>query len=287
MRRFRFDALTKYIEKHSDRVTHDLVTLFQTYQPYFASLLDTLKTVNETTANVPSISEKVELMSMEGEFAGLATRKSIHGPIIESFLDGKPQQYKHSHIGGILVGREGQIYVQIRSPNKSENPGKYDKLVGGHIPAGDSPLIATYHEFIEEMDVAVALCSQKNWTNILKKCPDATRHQAICKEPIPWYDFTSHRERIDGRTFDEKCDQYFVVGRYDGSFRFVDQEAAGVFQFDSRDQLKAEMDQDSTKFTDDLQKMVELFWEDLVPLDAALSTPQQSYQQRIGVKFSH
>ena len=264
IRQWEWTKLKKYAEKNPDRVTADIINIIKDYDN---GILDLIKTVNDSrNLERKDIAEIVQLYDLNGGWNSTAIRKEVHKPIMKAFLEKKPQEFKHSHIGGMLVGKNGEIYVQIRAEDKAENPGMYDKLVGGHIPAGDSPIGAAYHEFIEEMAIPIGLYRDSIWENILRNIPEVTQHQAICLEPILESNFVSHRVRRNGESFDEICDQYFVTGYYTGSFKFIDQEAAGVYQFPSRESLKSEIDEHPDKFTTDLKYMVKKFWNELQPL---------------------
>ena len=214
--------------------------------------------------NIPEI---IECYNLKGKFERTMRRKEVHHPIISSYISKKKQSIKHKHVGGLLVGKNGEIYLQIRSKYKAENPGKFDKTVGGHVPAGDSELIAAYHEFFDEMSIPSAFFDPVVWKNFLLNVPKTTQIQAICKKPILIRNYKSWRERKDGKSFMEICDQYFVIGRYSGQLRFVDKEAAGIYQFESREALMKEIKKDPKKFTEDLKFMVKMFWDELVALD--------------------
>lgn len=56
---------------------------------------------------------------------------------------------------------EGRIYVQMRSKTKSENPGLFDKTVGGHVKAGYSEKLAAFMECQEELAIPMAVLSKR------------------------------------------------------------------------------------------------------------------------------
>jgi isopentenyldiphosphate isomerase len=263
------DQLNEYLKasKNSARATGDLRRFLTDYDRQLRNLIKTIQ--QEKGSGITE--EVIEYYDMLGNLVGTMPRKKVHEPIKEAYFAGTPQPHKHRHVGGIIVGDNGEIYVQIRSNDKSENPGMYDKLVGGHIPCGDSPIVASYHEFIEEMAIPIAVYDELTWLNLLRNCPEATRVQAICRAPELVTNFNSTRIMRDGRSFVEICDQYFTVGRYGGSFELVDKESAGVFEYKNRDQLRKEMEERPEKFTDDLKYMVTKFWDELVPLKQRVS----------------
>jgi len=266
IRTFSIEGLQKYIKKFPERVTEDLKIIIKDYLPQLKSLFESTKKALSSNQT----KEVVEIKEMNGSFAGVEDRKSIHQEIKENFQNKTPQKFKHSHIGGMLVASGGEVYVQIRSDDKKENPGKYDKIVGGHIPAGDTPIVAAYHEFIDEMSIPIGMYDESVCINILENCPDTTKTQAICQKPILTKDFKSKRVQKDGKHFIEICDQYFLVGYYDGPFKLTDDEAGGMYQFPNRNLLKEALDKNPEKFTDDLKHMIELFWDDLIPVKEKL-----------------
>ena len=264
------DKVRGYMSRKPGKVTGDFKTFMAAYDHEIASVVDLIARSNALEGK-DTAEELVAEFDMDGIMTGTVARKKAHHAIRATARDGEPQEVKHSHIGGLLIGSDGQIYVQIRSENKAENPGMYDKIVGGHIPLGDSPTVAAYHEFLEEMRIPVALYSEVTWKNILKNCPDAINTQAICLHPVLKENFPSYRERADGDSFTELCDQYITIGYYDGDFGFTDKEAAGIYQFPSREALKDEITQHPEKFTADLKFLVGEYWDQLVPLEQRIA----------------
>lgn len=262
---FSLERIEKYIGNNPKQVTADFKFILDSYEEYLTKLTSTIEDSKKIKRkNIPEI---IECYNLNGKFVGTETRKEVHHPMIKSYTAKKSQKVKHKHIGGLLVGKEGEVYLQIRSKNKAENPEMFDKIVGGHVPAGDSEIIASYHEFFEEMNIPSAFFNPVVWKNFLINVPEVTEYQAICKKPVFIRNYKSWRMRKDGKSFMETCDQYLIIGRYSGNLKFVDREAAGIFQFESREALAAEMKKHPKKFTEDIKYIVKFFWDELVALE--------------------
>jgi 8-oxo-dGTP pyrophosphatase MutT (NUDIX family) len=69
-------------------------------------------------------------------------------------------------VGCLVVGPDGRIFAQRRSPTRRLFPGCWD-LVGGHIEAGESPRQALERELAEEtgwvLDQVLSLCRVVDW----------------------------------------------------------------------------------------------------------------------------
>jgi len=261
---FSIERLKRYLDKNKDKITYDIEHMFDNYEENINDIISVIKANGESNEDIPEV---IECYDLKGKFVGTVTRKEAHIDTMKRYRSKKPQRIKHKHVGGLLVGGNGEIYLQIRSKNKAENPSMFDKIAGGHIPAGDSEMIASYHEFYEEMGIPSAFFDPVVWKNFLINTPETTKIQAICKRPILIRNYESWRVRKDGQSFMEICDQYFIIGRYAGQLKFVDKEAAGVYQFESREVLAKEIKKNPKKFTEDLKYMIKLFWDELTPIN--------------------
>lgn len=266
IRTFSVEHFIEYIKKYPERITDDIKNIFKNYLHQIETLFESIKKTKE----VKKTKELIEINDMDGNFVTLEDRKTVHNSIKKDFKNKEKQKLKHSHIGGLLIGNSGEIYVQIRAENKSENPKKYDKTVGGHISAGDTPTVSCYHEFIEEMNIPISMHDKPTFLNILKNCKDIIKTQAICQKPVLVKNFVSKRILKDGTFFEEICDQYFIIGYYDGFFKLVDSEAGGMYQFENREVLKQEIEKNPDDFTDDIKFLLKYFWDDLISLDEKL-----------------
>ena len=233
---FSLEKLRRIMAKNPNAVTGDLRVILNDYQRDVERTIETIERLHTLKGNARA-TELIDQLQMDGLFSRLVGRKESHNEIKATYIDGRPQSVKHEHVGGMLIGKNGEIYVQIRAKEKAENPGAYDKIVGGHIPSGDSPVVAAYHEFLEEMEIPVILYDDLQWENVLRTFPESPKYQAICRRPELDRDYVSVRFRPGGDSFLEVCDQYWTFGYYHERFRFGDQEAAGIFQFPDREEL--------------------------------------------------
>ncbi len=269
-RPFTLEKLLRYIETNEEKVTHDLKHIVTKYKEKIDQIMEM-----QEKAIPESESELIDIVSLTEDPMGTRERKPVHEPMIEAHAQGKPQPYKHPHICGIYLSPEGEILVQDRALDKAENPGLKDKPWGGHIGTGDTPRIAAYHESITEMGIPIGIFENDVWANILTNFPEATRFQAICQVPFEVKNYVSYRNRADGRSFPETCDQWFTFGYYNGPLDFLDKEATGAYTYKSWEALRDEIKRNPDQFTSDLKYVVEHFRDKLVPLEVALQ--QQAY----------
>ena len=261
------ERLVERLRTDGTKYTSDLRFMVDEYLNVFERLATKLQNDN----SVENTGELVTMYDREGNLIDEPMlRKKAQQMIEEDYKAGRPQRYMHEHICGIFLRRNGAIRLQRRSGDKKENPGLYDKIVGGHLRAGDLPEVGAYHECIEEMQIPIAMYDDLTWRNILRQLPEATNKQAICKalERLP--DFKSVRKLKGGGEYVEECIQYVTIGYYNGSFDFVDEEAGGIDQYESREQLAAAMEEKPELYTEDIKYMVKKFWDDLVPLEVAV-----------------
>jgi len=163
----------------------------------------------------------------------------------------------------LLMNSEGQIYIQKRSDEKSENPGLYDKAVGGHVTKGETPDISLKRECAEELGFAAEIVKEKDFSGSVKTT-DLTV-VGILKRIDYINRFESVRMIHDGKSFIHPHMSYFYIGYYDGKMRFVDGESSGIEVF-SLDDLKAELEKYPEKYTEDLKFMINRYGKFIRPL---------------------
>ena len=78
---------------------------------------------------------------------------SLEKSFQRSEFDGKPEYMMHTvHIWVWRIKKDNiEVLVQKRSLAKKTHPGKFDISVAGHIDANESPLIAAWREYEEEL----------------------------------------------------------------------------------------------------------------------------------------
>jgi len=90
--------------------------------------------------------EDLEVYDLQGNFLGRQRRDLFYKEIREEFSKTGRITKKVKTIKLILMNSDGRIYVQKRSKTKKENPGLYDKTVGGHVRAGHSFYLTVIQE---------------------------------------------------------------------------------------------------------------------------------------------
>ncbi len=87
------------------------------------------------------------LVDADGRTVGRATRREVHGN----------PNLMHPVVHCIVTNRDQALLLQLRSPNKDIQPGKWDTSVGGHVAFGESIEDAVRRELEEELGLRVQL----------------------------------------------------------------------------------------------------------------------------------
>lgn len=209
------------------------------------------------------MTEELEIFDLHGKFLGTQDRKRFYSEIKEEYNKKGKVSRQVKSIRSILMNSSGRIYLQKRSKNKSENPGLYDKTIGGHLSKGDSWNIALIRECAEELGFPASVLSTeeferaKNTTNLgivglFRKVDEISNFESV---------------RIDkiGNKFVELYITAIYIGYYDGAIRFVDGEASGIEVF-SLSELKKDIKENPRKFTEDIKFMIKKYETFLVPI---------------------
>lgn len=87
--------------------------------------------------------EFIDILNSDGSFSGSkASRKDIHD-----------KGFWHAEIRVWIVNENNNILVQRRSFDKDVNPGMLSVSAGGHIDAGETPLVGAIRETEEEVGI--------------------------------------------------------------------------------------------------------------------------------------
>lgn len=90
--------------------------------------------------------ELLDVLDDEGNFTGqIEERSIIH-----------KRGLWHIHVGAWIMNEKGELLFQKRSPQKEVNPNKWTRT-GGHVDAGESPLVGIQREVEEEIGVKIPL----------------------------------------------------------------------------------------------------------------------------------
>lgn len=209
------------------------------------------------------MSEKLEIFDLKGKMLGTQTRTSFYSEIKKEFKSKGKISKQVKAVRLLLINSGGRIYLQKRSKLKSENPGLYDKTVGGHVVKGESWNMAAVRECAEELGFPASILTEEEFktavttTNlkivgIFKKIDEIENYESI---------------RLDkfGNKFIQPFISSFYVGYYDGAIRFVDGESSGIEVF-SLDELNAEINSNPSKFTEDIKFMILKYKKYLKPI---------------------
>src|SRR5437016_110585 len=97
------------------------------------------------------LKENLEVYNLKGKFLKIMDRNSFYSRSKSEFLKFGKVLSKVKTIRLILLNSNGKIYVQKRSNSKKENPGLYDKTIGGHVTSGYTYDISLVKECAEEL----------------------------------------------------------------------------------------------------------------------------------------
>ncbi len=85
--------------------------------------------------------ELLPLVDEQGRVVGTARRSEVHGN----------PELMHPVVHCLVTDRTGRLLLQLRSPSKDVQPGKWDTSVGGHVDPGESIEAALGRELREEL----------------------------------------------------------------------------------------------------------------------------------------
>lgn len=88
--------------------------------------------------------ELLDVLDDSGHVVGQATRQEVHA-----------KGWFHRAVHILVIGSDGRLLLQKRSKTKASHPGLWDTSVGGHVGAGEDPLVSAIRECREELGIAV------------------------------------------------------------------------------------------------------------------------------------
>lgn len=197
-------------------------------------------------------SEKIEIFNLKGRLLEIKNRDVFYSEIKKEFLKNKKITKQIKSIRLLLMNSEGRIYLQKRSNLKNENPGLYDKTVGGHVLPGESWNTTVVRECAEELGFPAAILNNE-FNNAIATIDLKT--VGVFKQIDEIINFESVRVNRAGNKFIQPFISAFFVGYYDGSIRFVDGESCGIEVF-SLKELEDEIKNNPAKFTEDIKFMI-------------------------------
>jgi len=207
--------------------------------------------------------EKLEIYDLNSDLITIEDRKKFYSEIKKEFKESGKISKKVKAIRLILMNSSGRIYLQKRSKIKTENAGKYDKTVGGHVTAGDSFNMTVIRECAEELGFPATVLEPEEFEKA-SKVTDLNIIGLFKKiEYLP--NFLSTRITKDNSEFIQPYMTSIYFGYYNGPIKFVDGESSGIEVF-SLKELKEDIKENPDKFTEDIKFMVEKYEKFLVPI---------------------
>jgi len=91
------------------------------------------------------VSELLDIVDATDRVIGQASRDDIHR-----------EQHLHRATHIVLSNSRGEVFVQLRSNSKDNNPGMWDTSAAGHVDAGESYVGCAVREVREELGVEVS-----------------------------------------------------------------------------------------------------------------------------------
>lgn len=206
--------------------------------------------------------EKLEVYNLKGKFLGIKSREDFYTKSKREFSKFGKISCKVKTVRLILMNSKGMIYIQKRSGSKKENPGLYDKTVGGHVTFGYTQDIALVKECAEELGFPIAIVPEKDFVRVSKSVD--LKVIGVAKEIDLLKNFKSTRA-FGNSFFVQPFITKIYLGYYDGSIQFSDGESAGIEIFSLKDLLK-EIREKPERFTEDLKFMMKKYKGYLVPI---------------------
>jgi isopentenyldiphosphate isomerase len=208
--------------------------------------------------------ESLDVYSLEGEFLGAQDRDEFYSEMRQEFLETGSVTKKVKTIKVFLLTTEGRIYLQKRSKTKKENPGLYDKTVGGHVVSGDSFALTVVKECAEELGFPATILEDEDFSRAIKSVD--LQILGVLKKIDHIANSPSVRMKADNTTFPQMYIDDVYLGYYDGAIRFSDGESSGIETF-SLLELECDIAKNPDKFTEDLKGMVLKYKDLLVAVD--------------------
>lgn len=197
--------------------------------------------------------EKIDVYNLKGKLLKSQNRKDFYSEIKKEFFLKKKISKQVKSIRLLLMNSQGRIYLQKRSNVKTENPGLYDKTVGGHVASGESWNTTVVRECAEELGFPAVILLNNEFNKAVTTVD--LKVVGIFKKVDEISNFKSIRIDKAGNKFIQPFISSFYIGYYDGAIRFVDGESSGIEVF-SLKELDTEIKNNQNKFTDDVKFMI-------------------------------
>jgi isopentenyldiphosphate isomerase len=210
------------------------------------------------------MNEMLETYSAEGENVGSVEKSEIHAKMKDEYTKSGKVTLRHKDVKLIVLTSSGRIILQRRSKWKGDNPGKWDKTIGGHVTESDSFDLTMLKECAEELGIPATIVKPEEFEHTVQV---TNLYVLGILEKLSYLDnFQSKREQANGTFWVEPSMTQFYIGYYDGAIRFIDKESCGIQVFTLKE-LEQEMAENPNAFTDDVKYIVEKFKDKIKPIE--------------------
>jgi isopentenyldiphosphate isomerase len=193
--------------------------------------------------------EMLDTFSADGKLIGQVEKKESHEQMREEFFKTGSISTRHRHVRLLLMTSKGHLILQRRSKWKGDNPGLWDKTVGGHVTAGYDFDLTVLKECAEELGIPSTVVEENAFNNTVV-ATNLDILGVLRKLNLVTNDKSSRKVKNGKKWIEAGISQYYI-GYYDGAIRFIDKEACGIQLF-SKKELLEELKNNPKDFTDDL-----------------------------------
>jgi isopentenyldiphosphate isomerase len=212
--------------------------------------------------------ENVEVYDLKGNLVGVQNRTKFYAQVQKEYAAKGKITKQVRTIRLLLMNSNGRIYIQKRSMDKPENPGLYDKTIGGHVVAGHTWYMTVVKECHEELGFPAVVLSHEEFRQAINSTD--TGVIGIFRQVDSLVNYLSVR-KTKTKDFVQPQMTNVYIGYYDGPIHFKDGESTGVEVF-TLAELEKEMAANPKRFTEDLKFMIKKYRKYLVPVAKLSST---------------
>ncbi len=208
------------------------------------------------------MAELLEIYSNKGKFLSTSTRdkNESHKEMMEEFFKKGSVSNKHKHSRALLLTSSGKLILQKRSKWKGDNPGLWDKSIGGHTFKHESFDFTIVRECAEELQIPTVVVKKSDFKHAMGlidlRVMGLTFQLEINKNDV------SSRKMQDGKIWEEPSITAYYLGYYDGPIRWERGESSG-FRVSTLKEIEKEMQQNPKMFTGDMFYIIKK-WKHLI-----------------------
>jgi isopentenyldiphosphate isomerase len=205
--------------------------------------------------------EMLEVYSRDGKRLGKVIEKDdFHDRMREEYLKGGKVTIKHLHGRALLLTTEGKLILQKRSKWKGDNPGLWDKSIGGHSFNHEAFDFTIVRECAEELQIPSTVVKKADLAQSLKLI-DSKMMAILFQLEVAGNDVSLRREK-NGKLWEEPAITAYYLGYYDGPIRFKPVETSG-FRVSTLEEILREMKSNPKSFTKDMSFILKK-WKSLI-----------------------